>query len=40
VLSINVITFFYSFWMMVADALRMSGRCVSAREKRKRPAAN
>jgi hypothetical protein len=29
VLSSNVIVFFYSFWMMVADALRMSGRCVS-----------
>jgi hypothetical protein len=28
VLSSNVIVFFYSFWMMVADALRMSGRCV------------
>ena len=28
VLSSNVIVFFYSFWMMVADAFRMSGRCV------------
>ena len=27
VLSSNVIVFFYSFWMMVADAFRMSGRC-------------
>ena len=26
-LSSNVIVFFYSFWMMVADAFRMSGRC-------------
>ena len=25
-LSSNVIVFFYSFWMMIADALRMSGR--------------
>ena len=26
VLASNVIVFFYSFWMMVADAVRMSGR--------------
>ena len=25
-LSSNVIVFFYSFWMIIADALRMSGR--------------
>ena len=31
VLSSNVIVFFYSFWMMIADALRMSGRCVVRR---------